>query len=135
MRIVPFHRRHRAHTERHEGLRHTARVQGGGALLPTPKYCMLPLYHMRIFVPNHVVSKSHFWYFVSQLKKMKKSSGKIVYCGRVLEKSPLQVKNCSIWLHYDSCSGTHNMYQEYQDLTAAGAITQCYRDMGAQPRT
>ena len=38
---------------------------------------------MRIFAPNHVVAKSRFWYFVSQLKKMKKSSGEIVYCGQV----------------------------------------------------
>ncbi|PIO31607.1 hypothetical protein AB205_0162330 [Aquarana catesbeiana] len=37
---------------------------------------------MRIFAPNHVVAKSRFWYFVSQLKKMKKASGEIVYCGQ-----------------------------------------------------
>ena len=87
---------------------------------------------MRIFAPNHVVAKSRFWYFVSQLKKMKKSSGEIVYCGQVFKKSPLRVKNFGIWLHYDSCSGTHNMYQEYWDLTTAGAVTQCYRGMGAR---
>lgn len=43
---------------------------------------------MRIFAPNHVVAKSRFWYFVSQLKKMKKSSGEIVYCGQVRAGSP-----------------------------------------------
>ena len=104
-----------------------------GCCLPTPKCCTPPLYHMRIFAPNHVVAKSHFWYFVSQLKKMKKSSGEIVYCGQVFEKSPLRVKNFSIWLHQGSHSGTH-MYQGYQDLTTAGAITQCYQDMGAWHR-
>ena len=26
------------------------------------------------------------------------------------------------------------MYREYRDLTAAGAVTQCYRDMGARHR-
>ncbi|KAL1770436.1 60S ribosomal protein L18a [Sigmodon hispidus] len=31
-------------------------------------------------------------------------------------------------------NGTHNMYREYWDLTTAGAVTQCYRDMGAQHR-
>ncbi|KAL1781342.1 60S ribosomal protein L18a [Sigmodon hispidus] len=89
---------------------------------------------MRIFAPNHVVVKSRFWYFVSQLKKMKKSSGEIVYCGQVFEKSPLCVKNFGIWLRYDSRSGTHNMYQEYWNLITAGAVTQCYRDMGARHR-
>uniref|UniRef100_A0A8C9AY63 Large ribosomal subunit protein eL20 n=1 Tax=Prolemur simus TaxID=1328070 RepID=A0A8C9AY63_PROSS len=105
-----------------------------GRCLPTPKCQTPPLYRMRIFAPNHVVAKSRFWYFVSQLKKMKKSSGEIVYCGQVFEKSPLRVKNFGIWLRYDSRSGTHNMYREYRDLTTAGAVTQCYRDMGARHR-
>ena len=34
-----------------------------GCCLPTPKCCMLPLYRMRIFAPNHAVAKSRFWYF------------------------------------------------------------------------
>ncbi|XP_006885241.1 PREDICTED: 60S ribosomal protein L18a-like [Elephantulus edwardii] len=105
-----------------------------GRCLPTPKCWTPPLYCMHIFAPNHVVAKSRFWHFVSQLKKMKKSSGEIVYCGQVFEKSPLRVKSFGIWLHYDSRSGTPNMYRGYQDLTTAGAVTQYYRDMGAQHR-
>lgn len=35
---------------------------------------------------------------------------------------------------YDSRSGTHNMYREYRDLSVSGAVTQCYRDMGARHR-
>merc|ERR1711974_134268 len=89
---------------------------------------------MRIFAPNHVVAKSRFWYFVSQLRKMKKANGETVYCGLVHEKTPLKVKNFGIWLRYDSRSGTHNMYREYRDLTTSGAVTQCYRDMGARHR-
>uniref|UniRef100_A0A2I3G7U4 60S ribosomal protein L18a n=1 Tax=Nomascus leucogenys TaxID=61853 RepID=A0A2I3G7U4_NOMLE len=100
-----------------------------GCCLPTPKYHTPPLYRMRIFAPNHVVAKSRFWYFLSQLKKMKKPSGEIVYCGQVFEKSPLRVKNFGIWLSYDSRSDTHNMYREYRDLTTTGAVTQCYRDI------
>ncbi|MBW04622.1 60S ribosomal protein L18a, partial [Eschrichtius robustus] len=57
-----------------------------GRCLPTPKCRTPPLYRMRIFAPNHVVAKSRFWYFVSQLKKMKKSSGEIVYCGQALDR-------------------------------------------------
>uniref|UniRef100_A0A670JVX6 Large ribosomal subunit protein eL20 n=1 Tax=Podarcis muralis TaxID=64176 RepID=A0A670JVX6_PODMU len=93
-----------------------------GRCLPTPKCPTPPLYHMRLFAPNHVVAKSRFWYFISQLKKTKKSSGEIVYCGQVFEKSPLKVKNFDIWLCYDSRSGTHNMYRVYRDLTTAGAL-------------
>ncbi|CAH2252471.1 60S ribosomal L18a [Pelobates cultripes] len=102
--------------------------------LPTAKVPSPPLYHMRIFTPNHMVAKSRFWYFVSQLKKMKKALGEIVYCGQVYEKTPLKVKNFGIWLRYDSRSGTHNMYREYRELTTAAAVTQCYRDMGAHHR-
>ncbi|EPY75542.1 ATP-dependent zinc metalloprotease YME1L1 isoform 1 [Camelus ferus] len=63
-----------------------------------------------------------------------KSSGETVYCGQVFEKSPLGVKNFGTWLRYDSGSGTHNMYREYRDLTTAGAVTQCYRHVGARHR-
>merc|ERR1711874_661724 len=101
---------------------------------PTPKNPTPPLYRMRIFAPNHVVAKSRFWYFVSQLRKMKKASGETVYCGLVYEKTPLKVKNFGIWLRYNSRSGTHNMYREYRDMSTNGAITQCYRDMGARHR-
>ncbi|KAI3366742.1 hypothetical protein L3Q82_009218 [Scortum barcoo] len=105
-----------------------------GRLLPSAKNPAPPLYRMRIFAPNHVVAKSRFWYFVSQLRKMKKASGETVYCGLVHETTPLKVKNFGIWLRYDSRSGTHNMYREYRDLTTSGAVTQCYRDMGARHR-
>uniref|UniRef100_A0A2K5D5I2 Large ribosomal subunit protein eL20 n=1 Tax=Aotus nancymaae TaxID=37293 RepID=A0A2K5D5I2_AOTNA len=79
-----------------------------GRCLPTPKCHTLPLYRMRIFAPNHVVAKSRFWYFVSQLKKMKKSSGEIVYCEQMFETYPLS-----------GCAMTPEP---------------CYRDMGARHR-
>uniref|UniRef100_A0A2K6QRA9 60S ribosomal protein L18a n=1 Tax=Rhinopithecus roxellana TaxID=61622 RepID=A0A2K6QRA9_RHIRO len=78
-----------------------------GRCLPTPKCHTPPLYRMRIFAPNPVVAKSPFRHFVSQLKKLKKSSGETVYCGQ----------NSGISLRYDSRRGTHNMYREYRDLT------------------
>ncbi|XP_035582082.1 60S ribosomal protein L18a-like [Zalophus californianus] len=105
-----------------------------GRCLPTPKCHTPPLYCMRIFAPNHIVAKSHFWYFVLAAEKDEEVFGEIVYCGQVFKKSPLQVKNFGIWLRYDSCNGTHNIYREYRDLTTVGAITQCYRDMGTRHR-
>jgi len=33
---------------------------------------------MRIFAPNDVVAKSRFWYYLRQLKKVKKANGEIV---------------------------------------------------------
>ncbi|KAL3853143.1 hypothetical protein ACJMK2_016713 [Sinanodonta woodiana] len=105
-----------------------------GRNLPSDKNRTPGLYQMRIFAPDKCVAKSRFWYLMKQLKKMKKASGEIVCCQRVYEKKPLKIKNIGVWLRYVSRSGTHNMYREYRDLTIAGAVTQCYRDMGARHR-
>merc|ERR1711923_293625 len=105
-----------------------------GRKLPTDAEPVTPLYRMRIFAPDHVVAKSRFWYFLRQLRKFKKTTGEIVSCELVQEKFPLKVKNFGIWLRYNSRSGTHNMYREYRDMSTNGAITQCYRDMGARHR-
>ncbi|EEB15001.1 60S ribosomal protein L18A, putative [Pediculus humanus corporis] len=107
-----------------------------GRKLPTEKTKNLPspFYKMRIFAPDYIVAKSRFWYFLRQLKKIKKSTGEIVSLKEIPEKSPCKIKNFGIWLRYDSRSGTHNMYREYRDVTVAGAVTLCYRDMGARHR-
>ena len=89
---------------------------------------------MKIFACNSVQAKSRFWYFIRFLKNVKKAHGEIVACDQIFERKPLKVKNFAIWLRYDSRSGSHNMYREYRDLTTEGAVTQCYRDMGAKHR-
>ena len=38
---------------------------------------------MRIFAPNDVVAKSRFWYFLSKLRKVKKTNGEIVSLNQV----------------------------------------------------
>ncbi|KAF7257274.1 hypothetical protein EG68_05614 [Paragonimus skrjabini miyazakii] len=105
-----------------------------GRKLPTAKEPKCVPYRMRIFAPNSVVAKSRFWYFIRQLKKMKKGSGEILACDRIHPRKPLMVKNYGIWLRYNSRSGTHNMYKEYRDMTEEGAVTQMYREMGARHR-
>ncbi|KZP11451.1 ribosomal protein L18ae, partial [Athelia psychrophila] len=96
---------------------------------PTPK-----IFRMRIFAPNDVVAKSRFWYFLRQLKKVKKANGEIIGVNVIHEKKPLKVKNFGIWLRYDSRSGTHNMYKEYRELTRADAVKSLYQDMAARHR-
>jgi large subunit ribosomal protein L18Ae len=49
-----------------------------GRKLPTEAEPEPKLYRMRIFAPNDVVAKSRFWYYLRQLKKVKKASGEIV---------------------------------------------------------
>lgn len=55
-----------------------------GRSLPSDKNRTPPLYQMRIFAPDKCTAKSRFWYFVSQLKKMKKMSGEILLCQQVI---------------------------------------------------
>uniref|UniRef100_A0A8C0T1F6 Ribosomal protein 50S-L18Ae/60S-L20/60S-L18A domain-containing protein n=2 Tax=Canis lupus familiaris TaxID=9615 RepID=A0A8C0T1F6_CANLF len=80
-----------------------------GRCLPTPKCHTLSMHHPRILAPYHVIAKFHFWYFVSQLKKMK-PSGEIVYYTQVLEKVPSIGEECG--------------------YPAAAAPTACTRSMG-----
>merc|ERR1712113_131863 len=105
-----------------------------GRGLPSEKNRSPALYQMRIFAPDKATAKSRFWYFLSQLRKLKKATGEIVSVNRIYEKRPLKIKNFGVWLRYNSRSGTHNMYREYRDLTAGKAVTACYRDMGARHR-
>jgi len=51
---------------------------------------------MRIFAPNDVVAKSRFWYFLSKLRKIKKTNGEIVTLNEVRLTRPS--RNCMRWL-------------------------------------
>ncbi|MCO5553564.1 hypothetical protein L7F22_007087 [Adiantum nelumboides] len=105
-----------------------------GRHLPTEREPTPKLYRMRIFAPNETVAKSRFWYFVRQLRKMKRATGEIVAIHAIHEAKPLKVKNFGIWLRYNSRSGTHNMYKEYRDLSRAEAVEAMYQDMAARHR-
>ena len=37
-----------------------------------------PIYKMKIFAPDEVVAKSRFWYFLRQLKKVRKVNGEVL---------------------------------------------------------
>ncbi|KIJ28628.1 hypothetical protein M422DRAFT_37236 [Sphaerobolus stellatus SS14] len=105
-----------------------------GRHLPTEQDPNPKIYRMRIFAINEVVAKSRFWYFLRQLKKVKKANGEIVGVHVISEKRPLRPKNFGIWLRYDSRSGTHNMYKEFRELTRADAVRSMYQDMAARHR-
>jgi large subunit ribosomal protein L18Ae len=38
---------------------------------------------MKLFAPNEVLAKSRFWYFLHQMKKMKKTTGEILDVSEV----------------------------------------------------
>ncbi len=105
-----------------------------GRKLPSATDSTPKLYRMRLFAQNTTVAKSRFWYFLTKLRKVKKSAGEIVSLNAIHERKPLKVKNFGIWIRYDSRSGTHNMYKEYREMSRVEAVQALYQDMAARHR-
>ena len=44
-----------------------------------------PAFRMKLFAVNQVIAKSRFWYFMHQMRKMKKTTGEILDVNEVCE--------------------------------------------------
>ncbi|CAI5937911.1 unnamed protein product [Closterium sp. NIES-65] len=96
---------------------------------PTPK-----IYRMKLWAIDQVRAKSKFWYFLSQLRRVKKAHGQVLAINEIFEKNPTVVKNYGMWVRYQSRTGYHNMYKEYRDTTLNGAVQQMYDEMASRHR-
>eukprot|EP00457_Paulinella_chromatophora_P014741 gb/GEZN01015219.1/.p2 GENE.gb/GEZN01015219.1/~~gb/GEZN01015219.1/.p2 ORF type:complete len:210 (+),score=31.22 gb/GEZN01015219.1/:60-689(+) len=105
-----------------------------GRRKPTDKIPTPQIYRMKIFAANPVEARSRFWYYMRNLKRVKKANGELLSESEIFEKNPNSVKNFGIWLRYDSRSGTHNMYKEFRSTTLVGAVEQMYQEMAARHR-
>ncbi len=54
-----------------------------GRKAPTEQDPCPPAFRMKLFAPNEVLAKSRFWYFLHQMKKMKKTTGEILDINEV----------------------------------------------------
>jgi large subunit ribosomal protein L18Ae len=54
-----------------------------GRKAPTPNDETPQIYRMKLFAPNEVMAKSRFWYFMHQMRKMKKTTGEILDVNEV----------------------------------------------------
>ena len=106
-----------------------------GRKTPTKDEANPSAYRMKLFAPNPVMAQSRFWYFMHQMRKMKKTTGEILDVNEIVEKNSRYVKNYGIWMKYNSRSGTHNMYREYRDVALTNAIDTMYQDMAGRHRT
>ena len=106
-----------------------------GRKAPTEADQSPPAYRMKIFAANEVLAKSRFWYFMHQMRKMKKTTGEILDVNEITEKSTTYVKNFGIWIKYNSRSGIHNMYREYRDVSLNNAVATMYNDMAGRHRS
>ena len=93
-----------------------------------------PAYRIKIFAPNEMMAKSRFWYFMHQMRKMKKTTGEILDVNEIVETNSRYIKNFGIWIKYNSRSGTHNMYREYRSTSLVSAIQTMYDDMAGRHR-
>ena len=93
-----------------------------GRKAPTPTDPNPSAYRMKLFAANEVLARSRFWYFMHQMRKMKKTTGEILDVNEITEKNTRYVKNYGFWLKYNSRSGIHNMYREYRDTSLTAAI-------------
>eukprot|EP01071_Lankesteria_metandrocarpae_P003080 Lankesteria_metandrocarpae@DN2743_c0_g1_i1.p1 len=100
-----------------------------GRATPTSTNPVPKVFRMRINARNAVNARSKFWYFMKRVNKVTKTRGEILETTMVPEKNTTAVKNYGIWLRYDSREGTHNMYREYRDVAATGAVHQMYNQM------
>ncbi|KAM9985781.1 hypothetical protein ACTFIZ_002077 [Dictyostelium cf. discoideum] len=103
-----------------------------GRHVPTERDANPKIYRMRLFAQTSIHAKSRFWYFLSKIVKMKKSTGEILNVTEIFEDKPQKVKNFGVFIRYNSRSGTHNIYKEYRDLTRCGAISQMYDEMASR---
>jgi len=106
-----------------------------GRKAPTENDENPPAYRMKIFAANEINAQSRFWYFMHQIRKMKKTTGEILDVNEITEKNTRYVKNYGIWIKYNSRSGTHNMYREYRDVSLNNAVGTLYSDMAGRHRS
>uniref|UniRef100_A0A7S0T4C8 60S ribosomal protein L18a n=1 Tax=Erythrolobus madagascarensis TaxID=708628 RepID=A0A7S0T4C8_9RHOD len=92
------------------------------------------VFRMKIFAQNTVVAKSRFWFYLRQLRKVKKANGEILAVEEVFEKDPGTIKNFGVWLRYKSRSDTVNMYKEFRDTHMTRAVEQMYLEMSGNHR-
>jgi len=105
-----------------------------GRRIPSEKNPNPPLYKMNIFSTDSVRAQSRFWYFMSKLKKLKKTNGEIVTINEVYERRPTQIKNFGMFLRYSSRSGVHNFYKEFRACKKTDAVQKLYADMAGRHR-
>merc|ERR1711862_1014394 len=63
-----------------------------GRKLPTESEPVTPLYRMRIFATDQVVAKSRFWYFLRQLKSLRRLLEKLFLWKKSASRSRLRLR-------------------------------------------
>lgn len=83
-----------------------------GRMMPRPRDRTPALYQMKIFAPDKCTAKSRFWYFVSQLKKMKKTQGEILQCKEVNQIFITSAMACLVWIYQIGCRYDIHLYRD-----------------------
>ncbi|TKY46776.1 60S ribosomal protein L18a [Spatholobus suberectus] len=92
-----------------------------GRALPKETDVHPKIYMMKLWATNEVL--------LEKAKEGEESNGQMLAINEIFEKNPTKIKNYGIWLRYQSRTGYHNMYKEYQDTTLNGVVEQMYNEM------
>jgi large subunit ribosomal protein L18Ae len=63
-----------------------------GRKAPTAAEENPPAFRMKLFARNEVNAKSRFWYFMHQMRRMKKTTGEILDVNEIVEKNSRYIK-------------------------------------------
>ena len=66
-----------------------------GRKAPTDVDTNPPAYRMKIFAANEINAQSRFWYFMHQIRKMKKTTGEILDVNEVLISLHISLYPCN----------------------------------------
>jgi large subunit ribosomal protein L18Ae len=77
-----------------------------GRKSPTATDATPTAYRMKIFAPNTVMAESRFWYFMHQMRKMKKTTGEILDVNEVrsAHETPKNAQNLLVCGRIASCT-------------------------------
>jgi len=105
-----------------------------GRRVPTEADPAPQVYRMKLWALDASKARSKFWYFLSRLRKVKKTNGQVIACNEIFEKDDTKVKNYGVWIRYQSRVGFHNAYKEYRETTMNAAVDALYTEMASRHR-
>ena len=113
---------------------HLKHYQVVGRATPSEKEQKPTVYKFEVFAPNFVVAKSKFWKLMRDKYKVKATSGDILSC-RVVRDKTIAARNYSVnMVYYSQKCGYTQLTKQFRDVSKAGAVSKAYNDLASRHR-
>ncbi|AEA38934.1 60S ribosomal protein L18A (nucleomorph) [Cryptomonas paramecium] len=103
-----------------------------GKLTPSRKTSDSEIVVMKIFAKNKLNAKSNYFRNITATQKKKKAQIDVIDIKEIYEKNNKNIKEYGIWIKYKLNFKAVNMYKEYRDISASGAVGQMYSDISSK---